>query len=52
LSRALRREADIASTNMSRRAAPAGADAHLNKPIAAAELLGELEARMALAEAA
>jgi signal transduction histidine kinase/CheY-like chemotaxis protein len=30
----------------------AGADAHLNKPIAAAELLGELETQMAMAEAA
>ena len=30
----------------------AGADAHLNKPIKAAELLGELETQIALAEAA
>jgi signal transduction histidine kinase/NO-binding membrane sensor protein with MHYT domain/ActR/RegA family two-component response regulator len=30
----------------------AGADAHLNKPIAAAELLGELETQLTLAEAA
>jgi CheY-like chemotaxis protein len=30
----------------------AGADAHLNKPITAAELIGELQSQMALAEAA